>query len=119
MIFSCRILMKVMNGYLGEWRIVLLTIKMNLFFDGDDLTWNLVSRAVGAHDPSYLTKTSRNSSPTFVRGKGVATNSATFVHRSTHQVLVHDDDEIEEDIGEYGDYGLDGDGYFEDDGDLE
>ncbi|KAK8998162.1 hypothetical protein V6N11_012693 [Hibiscus sabdariffa] len=61
---------------------------------------------------------SRNLSSTSTKGKGVTTNSATFAPTSTYQVSVHDDDEIEEDIGEDGD-GLDGDAYFEDDGDLE
>ncbi|KAK8650205.1 hypothetical protein V6N13_139851 [Hibiscus sabdariffa] len=87
-------------------------------FDGDDLTWSHVSIAFGAHDSSYLTRSSRNLSSTSTKGKGVTTNSATFAPTSTYQVSVHDDDEIEEDIGEDGD-GLDGDAYFEDDGDLE
>ncbi|KAK8669436.1 hypothetical protein V6N13_106867 [Hibiscus sabdariffa] len=78
-------------------------------FNGDDLTWSQVSRAVGAHDPSYLTRSSKNLSSTS-KGKGVATSSATFAPSSTHQVSVYDD-EIEEDIGEDGD-GFDGDEYL-------
>ncbi|KAL4310634.1 hypothetical protein GQ457_01G015580 [Hibiscus cannabinus] len=77
-------------------------------FDGDDLTWSQVGRVVGAHDPIYLTRTSRNLSSTFVKGKYVASSSASFTPRSTHQVLMHDDDdEVEYDIGEDGDDGLD------------
>ncbi|KAK9018261.1 hypothetical protein V6N11_001239 [Hibiscus sabdariffa] len=76
-----------------------------------------VSRATGAHDPSYLTRSSKNLSSTS-KGKGVATNSATFTPSSTLRVPIYDDDEIEEDIGEDGD-GLDEDEYFDDDGDLE
>ncbi|KAK8677390.1 hypothetical protein V6N13_142932 [Hibiscus sabdariffa] len=52
-------------------------------FDGDDLTWSQVSRAAGAHDPSYLTRSSKNLSSTS-KGKGVATSSANFAPSSTH-----------------------------------
>ncbi|KAK8604266.1 hypothetical protein V6N13_099214 [Hibiscus sabdariffa] len=86
-------------------------------FDGYDLTWSQVTRATGAHDPSYLTRSSKNLSSTS-KGKGVATSSATFTPSSTLRVPIYDDDEIEEDIGEDGD-GLDEDEYFNDDGDLE
>ncbi|KAK8689533.1 hypothetical protein V6N13_088247 [Hibiscus sabdariffa] len=88
-------------------------------FDGNDLTWSRVGRATGAHDPTYLTRASRNPSSASVKGKEVATSSTTFTLRSTHQVLSHHDDEVEEDIGEDGDYRLDGDDFCEDDGDLE
>ncbi|KAK8524842.1 hypothetical protein V6N12_029696 [Hibiscus sabdariffa] len=57
-----------------------------------------VSRAAGALDPSYLTRSSKNLSSTS-KGKGVATSSATFTPSSTLRVPVYDDDEIEEDIG--------------------
>ncbi|KAK8632409.1 hypothetical protein V6N13_072801 [Hibiscus sabdariffa] len=86
-------------------------------FYGDDLTWSQVSRATRAHDPSYLTRSSKNLSSTS-KGKCVATSSTTFTPSSTLQVPVYDDDEIEEDIGEYGD-GLDEDEYFDDGGGLE
>ncbi|KAK8665768.1 hypothetical protein V6N13_005930 [Hibiscus sabdariffa] len=88
-------------------------------FDGDDLTWSQVGRAAGAHDPIYLTRASSNPSSASVKGKDVATSSATFTLRSTHQVLSHHDDEVEEDIGEDGDYILDGDDFCVDGGDLE
>ncbi|KAK8624882.1 hypothetical protein V6N13_089768 [Hibiscus sabdariffa] len=88
-------------------------------FDGDDLTWSQVGRAFGAHDPIYLTRASRNPSSASVKGKDVATSSSTFTLRSTHQALSHHDDEVEEDIGEDGDYRLDGDDFCDDGGDLE
>ncbi|KAK8563846.1 hypothetical protein V6N12_035982 [Hibiscus sabdariffa] len=78
-----------------------------------------VGRAAGAHDPIYLTRASSNPSSASVKGKDVATSSATFTLRSTHQVLSHHDDEVEEDIGEDGDYILDGDDFCVDGGDLE
>ncbi|KAK8998028.1 hypothetical protein V6N11_012560 [Hibiscus sabdariffa] len=78
-----------------------------------------VGRAVRAHDPFYLTRASRNPSSAFVKGKDFATSSATFTLRSAHQALSHHDDKVEEDIGEDGDYRLDGDDYCEDGGDLE
>ncbi|KAK8708827.1 hypothetical protein V6N13_059863 [Hibiscus sabdariffa] len=56
--------------------------------NGDDLTWSQVGRAVGAHDPIYLTLASRNLSSAFVKGKDVVTSSASSTLRSTHQVLV-------------------------------
>ncbi|KAK8502219.1 hypothetical protein V6N12_042715 [Hibiscus sabdariffa] len=78
--------------------MILLTMKMYLFFYGDDLTRSEVNRAVGAHDPAYLTRSLNNHSSTSTKGKGVVTSSATFAPSLTHQVPVHDDDEIEEDI---------------------
>ncbi|KAK8697525.1 hypothetical protein V6N13_113670 [Hibiscus sabdariffa] len=40
-------------------------------FDGDDLTWTQVGKAIRAHDPIYLTKASRNPPSAFVKGKDV------------------------------------------------
>ncbi|KAK8616593.1 hypothetical protein V6N13_018137 [Hibiscus sabdariffa] len=88
-------------------------------FDGDDLTWSQVGRVVGAHDPIYLTRASRNPSSASVKGKDVTTSSVSFTLRSAHQALSHHDDEVEEDIGEDGDYRLDGDDFCLDGGDLE
>ncbi|KAK8518577.1 hypothetical protein V6N12_011829 [Hibiscus sabdariffa] len=52
-------------------------------------------------------------------GKDVTTSSVSFTLRSAHQALSHHDDEVEEDIGEDGDYRLDGDDFCLDGGDLE
>ncbi|KAK8671042.1 hypothetical protein V6N13_037652 [Hibiscus sabdariffa] len=61
-------------------------------FDGDDLKLSQAGRAAGAHDPIYLTRASRNPYSASVKGKDVATSSATFTLRSAHQALSHHDD---------------------------
>nr|KAJ0222919.1 hypothetical protein LSAT_V11C200067570 [Lactuca sativa] len=60
----------------------------NLVFEGEDLTWDAVEKASGVNEPFYATKASRDD-----RGKGIDGSSGLG--------LV--DEEIEEDIGMYGD----------------
>ncbi|KAK8647580.1 hypothetical protein V6N13_121311 [Hibiscus sabdariffa] len=68
-----------------------------VFDDSDGLTWSHVSKAIGAHEPSYLTRTSmvmkesfRPSSSKSAKEKNVPTSSSAHGR----------DDEMEEDIGE-------------------
>ncbi|KAK8676928.1 hypothetical protein V6N13_142487 [Hibiscus sabdariffa] len=68
-----------------------------VFDDNDGLTWSHVSKAIEAHEPSYLTRTSmvmkesfRPSSSKSAKEKNVATSSSAHGR----------DDEMEEDIDE-------------------
>lgn len=83
-----------------------------LVFDDDDLTWNVVSRASGANDPSYVTRSSRFMRDTLRtsrvdKGKGKASTSSTPCAPPRSMGLDDDDDdddEVEEDIGGDEDY---------------
>jgi len=95
-----------------------------LVFGDDDLTWNVVSRASGANDPSYFTRSSRfmRDTPRTSRvdkGKGKASTSSTPC-APTSMVLDDDDDddkEVEKDISGDEDYLRDEDGNEYNDGD--
>ncbi|KAK8632456.1 hypothetical protein V6N13_072847 [Hibiscus sabdariffa] len=85
-----------------------------VFDDNYGLTWSHVSRAIEAHEPSYLTRTSmvmkesfRPSSSKSAKEKNIATSSPTHGR----------DDEMEEDIGE-DDFAIDED-YNDEFGDFE
>ncbi|KAH6764019.1 hAT dimerization domain-containing protein / transposase-like protein [Perilla frutescens var. frutescens] len=103
----------------------------DLVFDGDDLTWNVVSRATGADDPPYstrraskttTTKTIASSSSRVDKGKGVASNSRRLLDEIEDEDVhgledfeVEMEMEEEEDIGEEKDDKGDGDYEFYDD----
>lgn len=75
----------------------------DLVFDDGDLTWEMVSRASGANEPSYLTRASRlskQSSSRAEKGKNTATSSTpsqrAFQRPSpTPMTLIDEDDENE------------------------
>ncbi|KAK8639901.1 hypothetical protein V6N13_138267 [Hibiscus sabdariffa] len=77
-----------------------------LFDDNDGLTWSHVSKVIGAHEPSYLTRTLMvmkesvrpSSSKSTKEKKNVTTNSSAHGR----------DDKMEEDISE-DDYAIDED----------
>ncbi|CAM8979646.1 unnamed protein product [Rhodiola kirilowii] len=66
----------------------------NLVFSDDNLTWNVVARASGANDPSYVTRSTRNvtSISRLDKGKQVASSS-------TRRAVTSGINEMEEDIG--------------------
>ncbi|KAL9664191.1 hypothetical protein QQ045_019589 [Rhodiola kirilowii] len=66
----------------------------NLVFSDDNLTWNVVARASGANDPSYVTRSTRNvtSLSGLDKGKSIASSS-------TRRAVTSRNNEMEEDIG--------------------
>ena len=81
----------------------------DLVFLDDDLTWDVVGRASGANDPSYVTRGSTRGGD---HGVGPSRND-----RGKRPILVDEDDEVEEDIGVTDDGG-EGDVLGFDDADL-
>ncbi|CAN6860501.1 unnamed protein product, partial [Brassica oleracea] len=82
--------------------------------DDEDLTWSVVSEAVGAEEPDYTTRGAKT--PTSAKnnkGKGIATSSDTlkmnpcycqskrYGPSPSHLELVDEDDDVEEELGVY------------------
>ncbi|KAH6793046.1 hAT dimerization domain-containing protein / transposase-like protein [Perilla frutescens var. hirtella] len=98
----------------------------DLVFEGDDLTWNVVSRATGANEPAYgtrgaskTTKTIASSSSRVDKGKCVASNSRRLIDEIEDEDEFQDfgveEEDEEEDIGEDKNDNGDGDDEFYDD----
>ena len=62
--------------------------------DDEDLTWSVVSKAVGAEEPSYTTRGAKT--PKDNKGKGIVSSSTQNKHL---ELVDEDDDDIEGEEG--------------------
>ena len=73
--------------------------------DDEDLTWSVVSEAVGAEEPDYTTRGAKT--PTSAKnnkGKGItmsSTQSKRYGPSPSHLELVDEGDDVEEELGVY------------------
>lgn len=70
--------------------------------DDEDLTWSVVSEAVGAEEPSYTTRGAKTPLSAMDKGKGIASSSTQkkrYGPSPSHLELIDEEDDIEGEEG--------------------